>query len=119
MSTNGPAEHRATLTRMLAAARYDRRVYFGLPGQTEADAKVDALSWALEMVEGAAPPSAPREAVRVLAERLAADLFVNNYGEEAERLVLIEAGPSARDLGGWSRRAVANRIETALRTEGE
>ena len=56
-------------------------------------------------------------AVSVDVDALVADLFTNGLGEEAERLVLVDA--RNRDLGGWCRTAVTDRIRAAVaRKEG-
>ena len=52
-------------------------------------------------------------AARLLAERIARDLFTNGQGEHADRLVLVVAGVSY-DLGGWCESAVVDRIVMAL-----
>jgi len=52
---------------------------------------------------------------RAVAKRIARDLFVKGSGDRAERLVLTIDGPPKQDLGGWSERAMADRIETLLR----
>lgn len=49
-----------------------------------------------------------------LAKRIADDLFVNGMGQEAERLVLTVDGPPTRDLGGWCKAAVVDRISGIL-----
>jgi len=46
------------------------------------------------------------------AERCAEALFVNGAGDRAHRLVLTAL--DGRDLGGWSERAMADRIERVL-----
>lgn len=58
---------------------------------------------------------------REIAERIADDLFHNGAGEEADRLVLTKdnnrdghSRQPTRDLGGWSKRAVAVRVEVIL-----
>lgn len=55
-----------------------------------------------------APPGDRREG----ADSLVADLFTNGCGQAALRLVLTDMG--GRDLGGWCRGAVRDRIEPAL-----
>lgn len=47
-----------------------------------------------------------------VSEKIVDDLFVNGQGQEAERLVLMSC--DRKDLGGWSRRAVVDRIVQAL-----
>jgi hypothetical protein len=59
------------------------------------------------------PPA--RMTRRQLAEYIAASLFVNGAGQYADRLILAVDGPPSRDLGGWCLKAVADRIELALR----
>lgn len=53
--------------------------------------------------------------MRELAETIADDLFINGAGDEADRLVLTIDKPTERNLGGWSRRAVTERVIKALR----
>ena len=52
------------------------------------------------------------------AEKLAAqivdDIFRNGGQETADRLVLTVDMPVPRDLGGWSKRALADRIATII-----
>ena len=48
--------------------------------------------------------------IHELAEQIADDLFTNGDGKRADRLVLTADGPPRRDLGGWSRRAVMDRV---------
>lgn len=55
------------------------------------------------------------DAIRQLAEEIAADLFTNGNGDRAGRLVLTIDGPPRRDLGGWGQKAMADRIEDKLR----
>jgi hypothetical protein len=50
---------------------------------------------------------------RQIAQRIADDLFVNGEGVEAERLVLWLDSQDA-NLGGWSKRAVIDRIVKVL-----
>ena len=55
-----------------------------------------------------------RAEMDVIAERIADDLFVDAAGEEADRLVLwIDA--DERNLGGWCKRAVADRVRAVLK----
>jgi hypothetical protein len=56
-----------------------------------------------------------------IAERIAETLFLNGFGERAERLLLVrEVAPGSiqvsngRDLGGWSKTAVAAIIRAEL-----
>lgn len=51
---------------------------------------------------------------RQLAEQIAEALFVNGFGERADRLVLTVDGPPKRDLGGLSPHGAACFIERAL-----
>lgn len=53
-------------------------------------------------------PTPPRQ----LAEQIADELFVNGFGERAERLVLLD--DAGRNLGGWSKTAVVDRITACL-----
>lgn len=52
-----------------------------------------------------------RQAER-MAQRIADRLFVNGFGERAERLQL--RGVDERDLGGWCRKAAEDQIIAAL-----
>jgi len=52
------------------------------------------------------------ETPRQLAERIVRDLFTTGLGERATRLVLIDVND--RNLGGWSERAMTDRIARAL-----
>ena len=54
-----------------------------------------------------------RTTVEQLAKTIAADLFTNGNNERCVRLVMID--DQGRDRGGWIERAVAQRIEQALR----
>jgi hypothetical protein len=58
------------------------------------------------------PPSSKH---RQLAEAIAEDLFVNGCGDVAERLVLTVDSAPKRDLGGWSKGPLTDRIELLLR----
>lgn len=51
---------------------------------------------------------------RAIAERITARLFVNGFGERAQRLVMTVDGPTPRNLGGWSERAAVGQIEGVL-----
>jgi hypothetical protein len=51
--------------------------------------------------------------MRELAEQIADDLFTNGEGKPADRLVLTVNG--RRDLGGWSRGAVIDRVVAILK----
>jgi len=51
------------------------------------------------------------EAQRIAAQ-IAEDLFVNGMGEVADRLVL--TSKEGRDLGGWGRLAVVDRIADGI-----
>jgi hypothetical protein len=65
-------------------------------------------------------PAPPEASHRALAERIAADLFTNSNGDEADRLVLRTDPPRpVRELGGWCRAAVVDRIVAALSTGTE
>lgn len=55
--------------------------------------------------------------IKRLAEAIAADLFTNGSGDHADRLVMIDG--AGRNLGGWSERAMANRIAKMLREAGK
>lgn len=57
------------------------------------------------------PPPMPRLVERI-AEEIVEDLFKNGLHEEADRLVLMQGN---RDLGGWCRKAVKDRIVEKLR----
>lgn len=58
---------------------------------------------------------------RAAAEEIADGLLVNGFGERAQRLVLTVDTPRRRDLGGWSRGPLVDRIECILlrRAEGQ
>lgn len=45
-----------------------------------------------------------------LIERFVAGLFTNGNGDTADRLVLTSDGPPKRDLGGWGRKPVEDRV---------
>lgn len=45
--------------------------------------------------------------------KIVTDLFTNGLGHEAERLVLFANG---KDIGGWGRGPVRDKIQSALRT---
>jgi hypothetical protein len=63
-------------------------------------------------VQGTRPKSA-HEIAQVIAD----DLFTNHEGAQADRLVLwVDA--DERNLGGWAKRVVIDRIVTALRPAG-
>ncbi len=49
-----------------------------------------------------------------ILEAVVADLFVNGFGEQADRLVLTQDGQPPRDLGGWGKQAVRNKVLRAL-----
>jgi hypothetical protein len=49
-----------------------------------------------------------------LIARFVDDLFVNGSGQQADRLVLTVDGPPSRDLGGWCKAAIADRLREAL-----
>jgi hypothetical protein len=52
--------------------------------------------------------------IDALARLIADDLFVNGSGDQADRLVLwVDA--DERNLGGWAKRAVVDRVRTHLR----
>jgi hypothetical protein len=55
-----------------------------------------------------------RANVVTLATAIARVLFTNGRGEVADRLVMIVDAPTPRDLGGWSERAVVDRIVRVL-----
>lgn len=48
-----------------------------------------------------------------IAMEIATDLFTNGGGEKADRLVMIQH--SETDIGGWSQRAVEDRVADILR----
>lgn len=56
----------------------------------------------------------PEIAIRLLAEHIAADLMTNPGGA-ADRLVL--TSQDGRDMGGWARGPLTDRIEMLLRGE--
>jgi hypothetical protein len=49
-----------------------------------------------------------------IATLIVDDLFQNGTGDKAERLVLTINGPPKRDLGGWSRGPMIDRIADML-----
>jgi len=51
--------------------------------------------------------------IDALAQQIADDLFVTGAGEQADRLVLWGAADD-RNLGGWSKRAVVDRVRKLL-----
>lgn len=53
---------------------------------------------------------------RHVAERIADRLFVNGFGEEAHRLVMVDG--LGRDLGGWRRSAVEAAVVAAIEELG-
>jgi hypothetical protein len=55
-----------------------------------------------------------RAQARKLAQQIVDDIFVNGQGDEAQRLVLTIDSPSKRDLGGWSKECLADRIARLL-----
>lgn len=57
------------------------------------------------------------DAIRKLAEKMTDDIFTNGQGSKAERLLLWNDSTTT-DLGGWSERPCADRIETMLREAG-
>ena len=61
-----------------------------------------------------ADPPQP-EAIRATAERIAESLFVNGFGDRADRLVLTVDKPQKRDLGGLGFGPTIDRIEAGLR----
>lgn len=54
------------------------------------------------------------EADRARLTQIVDDLFVNSFGERADRLVLTIDGPPRRDLGGWCRQAIVDRLVALL-----
>lgn len=58
---------------------------------------------------------APVGDLRALAEKITKGLFVNGFGQEAERLVMELLDGS--DAGGWSLLAVIYHVEQILRAE--
>ena len=57
------------------------------------------------------------KARRRLARRIARDLFTNGLGRRVDRLAMMIGleGGAERMLGGWSERAVADRVADVLR----
>jgi len=45
-----------------------------------------------------------------LIEKFVTGLFTNGNGDTADRLVLTSDGPPKRDLGGWGRKSVEDRV---------
>lgn len=54
---------------------------------------------------------------KTLAETIADELFINGFGEKAVRLKMVDA--TERDLGGWCRAAVVQKIAACLRASPE
>lgn len=52
---------------------------------------------------------------KLLAERIADDLFMNGSREHAQRLVLTVDQPKHRDLGGLSKGVVVDRVVKVLK----
>lgn len=52
-----------------------------------------------------------------IADRVVVLLFVNGFGEHADRLVMKKSKQEHGDLGGWSRDAVKTVILEVLRQE--
>ena len=52
--------------------------------------------------------------IKVLAQAIADELFVNGEGKHATRLVLTVDRPLKFDLGGWSKSAVVDVITRVL-----
>jgi hypothetical protein len=61
--------------------------------------------------------SVPTEQALQTARKIVADLFVNGNGDEAHRLVLMTA--DGRDLGGWCRQSVVDRIAEGISKASE
>lgn len=55
----------------------------------------------------------PTDDARTLAARLVEALFTNGAGQRADRLVLVH-GADERDLGGWGRGPITDRLAEAL-----
>lgn len=55
------------------------------------------------------------DSARCLVEKIVEDLFTNGFGQKAERLVLTSV--DGRDLGGWCRGAMRDRILDGLNAE--
>lgn len=55
------------------------------------------------------------ERLRQAAKELLDQLFVNGFGQEAERLVLMSA--DGKDLGGWCKQAVLDTVESVFQRE--
>ncbi len=62
-------------------------------GEINIDVQLDQPAWIAQFVDG---------------------LFVNGSGQKADRLVLVADGPPSRDLGGWCKQAIADRLMVAL-----
>lgn len=64
-----------------------------------------------EPISGETPPAPDLGKV---IEQFVDSLFVNGAGERADRLVLTVDGPPSRDLGGWCRSAIVDRLHAVL-----
>jgi hypothetical protein len=51
-----------------------------------------------------------QERLTALVQQIVDDLFTNGSGQRADRLVLTIDGPPTRNLGGWCREAIRDRI---------
>lgn len=52
------------------------------------------------------------QTAKLLAEAIVEDLFINGFGQEAQRLICVDG--NEKDLGGWCRAAAQSRIEKIL-----
>jgi len=52
--------------------------------------------------------------IDAITQHIVDDLFVNGFGEHADRLVMTKDSDPQRPLGGWSKRAVLQRVREAL-----
>ena len=64
------------------------------------------------MKKNAGGPDVSSTRLLALADACAAELMVNGMGQKAERLVLISR--NGRDLGGWGRLPLRDRILAAM-----
>lgn len=58
-----------------------------------------------------------RDRAVTIAAVITDHLLVNGAGDRADRLVLTVDGPPTRDLGGWSRQPLIDRIARLLQQE--
>jgi hypothetical protein len=77
-------------------------------------AQFEVTHWTKDETPGAAKEVVP---ARAIAEFIARDLFTDGQGKRANRLMMMHGGlDDERAGGGWSEKAVADRIESCLTT---